>query len=137
MEKLELRFENYSCDHILKIWLFCKPELNYFVGIKVFRISLCWQFTCLHNLTWTFLRHIYWTILVYKTLKICNLFDTSYAITLAFIQESMNRVHDLIVKLCEIVNWFSKSVFTLLILLFYQTNQQARFLKIMILCWLT
>ena len=77
---------------------------NLIIDIKVFRISLCWQFTCLHKLTWTFFRHIYWTILVYETLKICNLFDTPCTITLVFIQESMNRVHNLIVKLrnCEL-----------------------------------
>ena len=39
-----------------------------------------------------------------KTLKICNLLDTRCAVTLTFIQESMNGVHDLIVKLrnCEL-----------------------------------
>ena len=94
---------------MLKIWLFCKPDLflklNYFVDIKVLESqSLCWQFTCPHNLTWKFLRHTCWTILVYESLKICNLFNTLCAITLIFIQESMNRVHDLIVKLrnCEL-----------------------------------
>ena len=87
---------------------FCKPDsflkITYRVDIEGFRISLCLHFTCLHNLTWTSLRHICWTIPVYETLKICNLFDTPCAITLIFIQESMNRVHDLIVKLrnCEL-----------------------------------
>ena len=82
---------------------FCKLDsflkLTYCVDIEGFRISLCLHFTCLHNQTWTPLRHICWTILVYKTLKICNLFNTLCAIILIFIQESMNRVHDLIVKL--------------------------------------
>ena len=36
---------------------------------KAFRISLCWQFTYLHNLAWTFLGHIYRIILVYETEK--------------------------------------------------------------------
>ena len=79
---------------------FCKLDsflkLTYCVDIEGFRISLCLHFTCLHNQTWTPLRHICWTIPVYETLKICNLFNTLCAITLIFIQESMNRVHDLI-----------------------------------------
>ena len=92
-----------------KTWLFCKPnlflKLNYCVDSKAFRISLCWQSTYLHNLAWTFLRYIHWIIFVYETPKICNLIDTPCAFfTLVFIQESMNRVHDLIVKLrnCEL-----------------------------------
>ena len=98
-----------------KTWLFCKPnlflKLNYFVDSKTFRISLCWQFTYLHNLAWTFLRHIYRIMLVYETLKICNLFYTPCTITLVFIQKSMSKVHDLRVKLCEIVNKIFKICF--------------------------
>ena len=37
--------------------------------VRPFRISLCWQFTYLHNLAWTFLGHIYRIILVYETEK--------------------------------------------------------------------
>ena len=136
-----MRFENY-CDHMLRIWLICKPDLflklNYFVDIKVFGISLCWQFTCLHSLTWTFLRHIYWTILVYETLKICNLFYTPCTISHWYLSKRV-WVKFMTWEWNHVKLWtkFSKSVFTLLMLLFYQTNQQARFLKIMILSWLT
>ena len=109
-----MRFENY-CDHMLRNWLICKPDLslklNYSIDCKAFGISLCWQFTYLHNLAWTFLRHIYRTILGYENLKICNLYDAPCAITLVYIQESMSKVHDLIVKPCEIVNWISKNCF--------------------------
>ena len=119
-----MRFENY-CDHILRIWLFCKPDLflklNYSLDCKAFRISLCWQFTYLHNLAWTFLRHIYRITLVYEILKICNLFYTPCTITLVFIQKSMSKVHDLRVKLCEIVNKIFKICFHFINALVYQT----------------
>ena len=128
-------FENY-CDHMLRIWLFCKPDLflklNYSLDCKAFRTSLCWQFTYLHNLAWTFLGHIYRIILVYETEKYAIYFRLpvlshwylSKRVWVKFMTWEWNYV--------KLWAKFPKSVFTLLMLLFYQTNQQARSLRIMV-----
>ena len=119
-----MRFENY-CDHMLRIWLICKPDLflklNYSLDCKAFRISLCWQFTYLHNLAWTFLEHIYRIILVYETekyaiyfiLPVLSHWYLSKRVWVKFMTWEWNHV--------KLWTKFSKYVFTLLMLLLYET----------------